>query len=351
MCRVVIRALTYFTSKIMDHLSLKNEIETGINYLDEIERYLSEKNYSVFTKRISLPGLTRDLALKTIDYSSHDLLISVGYSKINQEDIIELVSQGIYVPVLHNTGPDINYAFEYSKLIHKVAEVNPLAATRLSIGFHDEQFQTPYFPDSSSRGSRSIGLAFLYSHCIMNSLKENRELSTVISDTFRELDKIADLIKDRSHLDVLIDYSLSPWKDNSVARIYEHQGYSINGIGAMYYTWVLNKYIETYSDKSIRTGFNEVMLPYAEDDVLIEYGRVGLLRAREFLMYASTCVAGVDMIVVPWDVNRLAMLIASTMTLGVVKNKPISLRAIPVSQSEGDIVDLGRFGKIPVIPY
>ncbi|MEM4718215.1 MAG: DUF711 family protein [Desulfurococcaceae archaeon] len=348
---VVIRALTYFTSKVSDLSQLKNEIETGMVLLDEIEKHLRENKYSVFTKRISFPGLPRDIALRVVEYQGRDLLFSIGYSDISKDDIIELVSHGVYVPVLHAEDPNIKNAYEYSRLIHELADFDPLAATRLSIGFHDMDFQTPYFPDSSSRGFRSIGLAFLYPQCIIDAIKRDIDLSTAIKEIFKELNKLAEFIKKTFNLDVLIDYSLSPWMDNSVARVYEEQGYSVIGTGGIYYTWILNKYIETYSNKSMRTGFNEVMLPYAEDNVLIDYGRRGMLRARDFLMYASTCVAGVDMIVVPWDIDKLAMIIAGAMAIRIVKNKPISLRAIPVPRSEGETIDLGRFGLVTVIPY
>lgn len=101
----------------------------------------------------------------------------------------------------------------------------------------------------------------------------------------------------------------------------------------------------------MRTGFNEVMLPYTEDYKLLEYGERGSLTASKLLYYASTCIAGLDMVEVPENRDKLRRLVLDAMALAYVKRRPMSIRVIPVPGLPGDKVDLGVFGKVTVIDY
>jgi len=348
----IIRALTYFTGRIRDINDLESTLFRAREVLSIVERALNEFGFKVFTKRVSFPGLSRSLITRLLDLAESDLLVSIGYSReIDDREIVEFTTSGLYVPLLHIGEPSIDRARYYSQIIHKVSSANPIGATRLSIGFHDKSFQTPYFPDSSSRGMEELGVAFLYPKQVVNELERGKTLFDAFAPVFSELKNAVEAVESTSRLHTLVDYSLSPWMENSVAELYEKSGYGILGPGGLYFTWLLNRIISELSVGVNRTGFNEVMLPYAEDSLLVNYGYKGLLRARDLLALSSTCVAGVDMIVVPEDIDALTKLIASAMSIAIVKQRPISLRAIPVPMKPGDSADLGRFGKIPVIPY
>lgn len=352
MKNIVVRALTFFTLKVFNKNDLNEEVQFARRVLKYLENELKKLGIDVFTKRVSFAGLSRELSLELLNYDHEDLLISIGYlDKLETDDIIQLTESGLYVPLLYDQEPNLEKAKMLSKIIHRVAEKDPMASTRISIGFHDRNFQTPYFPDSSSRGYRSIGLSFIYPNYLVSNVQSNYTLESSFIKVFDEFQRIAITVSKQSGLPVYIDYSLSPWMENSVVKLYNVLGFKILEPGSLYLTWILNKYIDAYSNKSLRTGFNEVMLPYAEDILLLEYGAKGLIKARDFLFYASTCVAGVDMIVVPEDETTLALLIASGMALSKVKQRPMSFRAIPVQSKPGDFIELGKFGKIPVIQY
>ena len=348
---LIIRSITFFTKRISDTIGLENEYNKATSVLDRVARELVYHGYNVFTKRISFPGLSRELINRLLEHVGKDILVSIGYSRISRKEIVEFAYNGLYIPVLHDTEPNMNDAREYSKIFHEAASRDPVAATRIAIGFHGRDFITPYFPDSSSSGENSIGLAFIYPKLLVNKVKANIDIHSAFKEVYAEMYKVFEITKNISGLPVYIDYSLSPWMDNSVAELYEISGFPILEPGSLYYTWILNNVINASSQNNIRVGFNKVMLPYAEDSLLIKMGEEKKLRARDFILYASTCVAGVDMIVVPEDTEKLAQLIASTMALARVKNEPVSLRSIPVPGKPGDIVDLKRFGKIPIINY
>jgi len=346
-----IRALTFFTGSISSRRELEEEFFHATSTLIDVEKSLMERGYKVFTKRVSFPGLTREISLKLIEYGGKEFLISTGYSKLTREDIVELAANGIYTPILHSESSSPEKAEEYTETIIEASRRSLLAATKIAIGFHSKDFITPYFPDSSSPGYRLIGISLLYPRILFEVLKSTSSLGEAFRVVFSEIDKVVSIVKNTSGLNVKVDYSLSPWMSESVAEIYEYSGYSLLDPGALYYTWLLNKYISEYSNPEIRTGFNEVMLPYTEDSKLLEYGERGLLTARKLLYYALTCVAGVDMIVIPENRDKLKRLVLDTMALASTKKKPVSLRAIPVPRMPGDKVNLGVFGRVTVIDY
>ncbi|MEM4487194.1 MAG: DUF711 family protein [Desulfurococcaceae archaeon] len=350
--RLIVRAITFFTGSAQSNKELEDEMNFALNTLNEVEGVLTKNNYPIFSKRVSLPGVPVNFAGRLLDYVEKRLLISIGYLRFNSVDeIVDLAYNGISVPILHEAGPEIEKAKLYSEVFHRASAKDPVAATRIAVGFHNRDFYTPYFPDSSSRSLRAIGLAFLYPKLLVEMVRGGRSVEDSLKEVFRGIHNAVKLVKESIALPVVVDYSLSPWMENSVAELYEVSGYSLLEPGALYYTWMVNKLIYDYSNKEIATGFNEVMLPYAEDSILMDYGAKGLIKAKDFLAYASTCVAGVDMLVVPEGKDKLTQLIASAMALANTKSRPLSLRVIPVASKPEDIIDLKRFGKVPVLSY
>jgi len=350
MGKPVVRALTFFTS---GRCEIASEYEYGLEILSKAERVIREAGFDVFTKRISMATLDRETLLRLPDImSDKEVLLSSGFTSLGRLDIGDLeylTSNGIYVPILVPGGLSLDEAILLSRMIHRVSEVDPVNATRVAIGFHDDVFLTPYFPDSSSRGVRGVGLAFLYPDVIDASSLD--KLAGSIKRAFNVFDEIAVMLEKSLGYTVLIDYSLSPWMERSVAGLIESLGYSALGPGFNYAIYAINKIIWEYMNKGRATGFNEVMLPYAEDSKLIEYGGRNLITARDFTRYASTCVAGIDMLVLPSSVEKLARLIMDAYSLSKIKSRPLALRVIPVNEEPGEKIRLGKFGEVFVIGY
>ncbi|WP_245526467.1 DUF711 family protein [Desulfurococcus mucosus] len=348
---IEVRAVTYFAGR---HRGIREEYEHGINVLERAVEILREQGLRVFTKRVSMPSIGVGEALKLLEVAGNgDALVSAGYidlRRLTPGDASHLAGGGLYIPILAPVNDfTMDDALHFSRIIHAAAADDPVNATRIAIGFHDESFLTPYFPDSSSRGSRSIGLAFLYPNAL--DAESIDGLSESMHRVFKVFNNIAELLEKSLGYPVYIDYSLSPWMERSVAGLLGSLGFSPLEPGFNYALHVVNKLIGMHGDRLRAVGFNEVMLPYAEDSVLVEYGGRGLLRARDFLRYASTCVAGVDMIIVPSSVEGLARLTLDAYSLSRVKSRPLSLRAIPVDGEPGGRVRLGRFGEPFIIGY
>ncbi|MEZ0394591.1 MAG: DUF711 family protein [Desulfurococcaceae archaeon] len=344
---LVARAITVFTGAVDGAEALKGELELALDALARAREVLRELGVEVFSERISMPGVRGSLAERALELAGERLL-SVGYaSSLSDGEAAELALLGAYVPLLHEGPPDAGEALKYSRIFHAVASKDPAAATRMAVGFHGRDFLTPYFPDSSSRGVREVAISFIYPQLLYGRCGD---LEAAFREAFFAFERAASAVEEATGLRVHIDYSLSPWMERSVAALAEECGWPLTRPGFVGFVWRLNEAIRG-SLGPRATGFSEVMLPYAEDGKLIEHGRRAEVKARDFLSYSAACVAGVDMVVVPEGVEALAGLILDAMAIARAKGRPYAFRAIPVPGTPGDEVDLGKFGRVPIIPY
>ncbi len=100
-------------------------------------------------------------------------------------------------------------------------------------------------------------------------------------------------------------------------------------------------------------GLSGAFIPVSEDATLAEAAAEGHLVLEKLEAMTSVCSVGLDMIAVPGDTpaETLAALIADEMAIGVINDKTMAVRLIPVPGAKaGDMVDFGGlFGKMPVM--
>jgi len=215
--------------------------------------------------------------------------------------------------------------------------------TRLSIT-HYIWVQTPYFPSTVNLdGEFSFGLALRYVDLMKLYLKGDKKAMEMF------LIKLRDSLGD--HLKYLrgIDYSLSPWMNESVAQLVEDiYKISIGEVGILNAIYRLNMEIRRIVNKGIISGigFNEVMLPVGEDNVLKERVEEGRLNLRTLISLASVCVAGLDMVAIDKERRLIEGTIYDINSIAYVKRRGIGTRIIP---TEEDYVSSMRFGNIPKI--
>ncbi|WP_428724203.1 DUF711 family protein [Thermogladius sp.] len=358
--RPVVRSVTYFAPLVKDPSELEKVLVRAVTLLEEVEKALEGRGYSVFSKRVSLPqnelGLSRVLEL--VDKAgavNRGVLVSVGSQHIRKadlEDVTHVLLNGLYTSLLFDYERPLDASKTASTIIHKVSEADPSAGTRLAIGFHERPLETPYFPDSTSSGVEGVGLSFLYPDYLRSLVESGASVRQAFDKLGEEVDSVVHLVRSVTGLRVVVDYSLSPWKENSVIRLMEAIGYYVRKPGFHFGVMTLNAEIRRIATSSgLASGFNEVMLPYAEDDSLIQLGSRGALTAYDLLSYTTVCVAGPDMIVVPWSIDDLEMFTLDAYSVSLVKARPAALRAIPVTREPTETVNLGKFGRVPVIPY
>lgn len=357
----VIRSVTVFTYKptTFDLEEVVESLKMAQGILLLVEKKLKELGYDVFTTRISLPRLPVLLIKRLLDRIDipDSVLLSVGGIDITHIDYdlaLDIVSRGYYFSIYGISRNPQEYSYTISRLIHKIAEENPVYATQISISYHHTPLETPYFPDSTSSGELGIGFSFLYPNIVKNILEETESLTYTIEKLENMFRKT---INDIRHLGLGkyrfgIDYSISPWMEKSVVALIEALGYELGKPGFNYGVYLINDMIQELTKRiGYAIGYNEVMLPYAEDALLIDAGKYQKIRARDLLLYTSTCVVGPDMIVVPAEQNHLRQFLLDTYSVWRLKQKPLSARIIPVDGLPGDKIDLGKFGNVYVLSY
>lgn len=270
----------------------------------------------------------------------------------------ELLEGGYFTSV--SIAPDCSSAELYraAEFLFRVSlDLGPEYATMfaLSIG---EAPEGPYFPITRAN-SFGISFSLLYPSDLYGPLSEAEEpnavLSHALSIVFRDAySKVGETLSDLGDSVPFlgIDFSLSPWMEESAAKVVSLLARSpFMGPGTAAALREFNISLNEASEGMRKLGFNEVMLPMAEDDLLKE-GALSLeLKARDLAMLTPYCLAGLDMVVLPLSIRRseLAKLIADLIASGCVKGKTLGLRIILADAKPGEEIELGRFGKVPVM--
>lgn len=324
-----------------------------VNILDHIKKCLGICNVTPWTFRLIFPT--------SVNYRSIEKYIDELFSVIDRDTLVSISVEG--------TAPDINYLINImhkhkkfytaircgdDECIDKVAttvyaelgkNIDINAYTRIAMIF-GSWIETPYFP-ATCNVSNTLGLsaALRYVDLVNDALITGlpHKLYNFIQDAQDKLECVSKC----SGIPLLgLDLSLSPWKEESIANLIEKLIDSkIGSPGTINAIYSLNKLIEGIIKRlKIRNiGFNEVMLPVAEDDILNKRVEEGFVRFRDLLNYSIICVAGLDMVAVPriLDVRRVAI---DMLTVHKIKKRSVAMRIIPADQEPGTPIKLENFG-------
>lgn len=212
---------------------------------------------------------------------------------------------------------------------------------------------TPYFPSASAGKDIMVTASMLYVDDLLNAIKSGKSISEVISNCSRHVSNFIAEISNYLRINLIgLDASISPWMDESVVDLIEcFGGVRFGDIGTLNSIYWINELIvDVVSKGNFFTGYNELMLPYAEDSKLMLLGGEGLISAYDLLHLSSVCVAGFDMAVLPrMDEKSLNMFFMDAYSILKAKGKPCGFRVILSDNVYGDIVDLGFIGRAPVI--
>jgi uncharacterized protein (UPF0210 family) len=361
-----IRTVTvhYGKTNFPDIYYFKKEIEGFLSKIEEaIDDYKNSYNIKPTYLRISFPNPifydeieeeTKQLEEFTDRFAINLGQISSDYDKL--EDIIkEIASDGMYASILLERS-DWETAIKISKALHSLVLSYPVYGTNIGINtLNKKYFVTPYYPLASAiPGKISVSTALTYPNYLRDSFIKNG--FNGLKDAIYQAGKVAEDLGNyvANHLNIGyegVDLSVSPWMEESSLGLVEmvsstrmpKPGFA-NGLRKV------NESIIEVSEKIKTTGFNEVMLPVAEDSKLKARVSEGEVKARDLVMYSGVCLAGLDLAVVPSDINGVAGLILDTSAYARTKNRVLGVRIIPVdSVDPGDKIDLGKFGETPVI--
>ena len=370
---VLIRALTYHVPS-SNEMSVEGALKQLIADSDRFKKIENSLKERVWTKRAVFPKLNfrmEDLSKVSaeIEEAIEDSGIDYAVIPLGKQDPMKVADS---LPDSLSGTSKIFYNLEagdldedpcsfdlapMAKLIRKIyEEAGPEACTRFAIAYGGPP-ETPYFPASISL-RRGISACLRYAGSLHDEIlsfsSNERSLDEILLSIFYPIAqdvRFASL--DQGFEFIGIDASLSPWMEESAARIIELLSKAPFGEpGTLNAIHKLNVSISNLSKHFNTTGFNEVMLPLAEDNRLKELGGSGLISAMDLVSMISVSVAGLDMVILPSSVNdeELAELFRDAMVLAFRKRKPIGIRVILANASPYEWVNLGRFPKAPVIP-
>ncbi|GEM_PF-138285 len=369
-CMVLIRALTYHISP-----SRKKSVDYLIDQLlEDSERFKKIERFSkskIWTKRAVFPQLNfkREDLLKVserIEESLSDSGIDYAVIPLGKQDPEKIADQlstslsetsrifyNIKAGNLRDDPCGLNL-LPMADLIKKIYEkAGSEACTRFAIAYGGPP-ETPYFPASISI-RRGVSACLRYAGSLHDKLlsSNGESLGEILLSLFYPVvQDIRLACLDQGFEFIGIDASLSPWMEESAARIIETiSGATFGMPGTLNAIHKLNISISGLSKYFRTTGFNEVMLPLAEDNRLKELGASGSISAMDLVSMISVSVAGLDMVILSSSVREkdLAELFRDAMVLAFRKRKPIGIRIILANASPCEWINLGRFPKAPVI--
>ncbi len=347
------------------HIPDPRWIAKGASALERISMVISSMGYSVWSRRISLPPIDagEDLREMCEILKNHGSELGSLYiaafnirasSRINIEDLIECMNtiRVAFSSILVEGDGDAEEAYEKLRIFYRSADID--LHTRLA-SIYRSWILTPYFPASVSIvGDISFTVALRYVGEFRKAIlgKDLEGLVASISKLDRDL---AEVSSSEGVGYAGIDLSLSPWMEESVGGVIEKiSGSEIPMPGTIAAIIKINSLISRELVKRVRaTGFNEVMLPVEEDNILKERARIGRITLRDLIGYTPYCVAGVDMAVLPRDRvlsgRILYNVIEDLIGISNTKSRPLGMRIILASGRPGETISLGRFGRASII--
>jgi len=155
-----------------------------------------------------------------------------------------------------------------------------------------------------------------------------------------------------------VDLSLAPTPKlgDSVAKVVEAMGVpSFGAPGTLAALALLVDALKKGGAMAVSRfgGFSGLFIPLSEDAGMVEAAERGTVEVYKLVSYTAICSAGLDMVPIPLvSPETLASLTLDQLAVGLVNDKPLGVRLIPVPNSKpGDVIDLGGLlGKGVVLP-
>ena len=342
---VIIRSLT---------LNVSSESKAK-HLIDLLRRLANRESIKVWTWRVTFPDNIKWYELREFCGRS-DVLINAYHAELPR---ISLDDLSAYINECRNS---------YATLLlkpHLMDDVDGIATViyrlweligeegmcRVGVSFGD-YIDTPYYP-LSTMVSEGVSASLRYVDMLMNN--EPKSWLKSVSSYINILNKKLNNLCNRASVKFLgFDLSLSPWLTNneSIVKLIERYYLSnrkFPSIGSISAISDLNNFILNITKVSrVRTlGFNEVMLPVAEDEILKERVYEGAVKLHDLISLSTYCVAGLDMVAITASKSAIRDIVRDLVTVYRVKGRVIGMRIIPTTSKHE--IKLERLGKVPIV--
>ncbi|MEM4626873.1 MAG: DUF711 family protein [Ignisphaera sp.] len=316
---------------------------------------------SPWTWRIVLPPLPTTIEYQNVkkmvleissSFSNIGVLIAIPFKMDSPyiDRIIDLIyeNDNVYSSISCNDELCIDRVID--RIYGRARNTDINVYTNFAIAF-GSWMESPYFP-ATANVSNTVGVScsLRYADLIKKSLVDGN--GDIVFEFVTRIDNLLESLSKCVGIPYLgMDLSLSPWLSESVAEIVEFLvGDRMGSIGSFNAIYVLNAYIRRLMKSAgVKTiGYNEVMLPVAEDLLLNERVGKGDVKLRDLMSFSIFCVPGVDMVAMPHYINYRRFLL-DMLAIYEVKKTNTALRVIPTDLESGTRIILKRFGETYVV--
>ena len=273
------------------------------------------------------------------------------------------------------SGINVDAALKMGEVIKKTAEKTSgedgFGCTKLGV-YANAPADTPFMPGAyqgvgESEATINVGISGPGIIRVIVEKSENldfRALAEKIKRASFKITRVGELIGHEvaKRLKVefgSVDLSLAPTpaKGESIAEIIQAMGLDYCGApGSTAALALLTDAVKKGGSMatSFVGGMSGAFIPVSEDAGMVEAAKVGALSIEKLEAMTSVCSVGLDMVTIPGDTSSetIAAIILDEMAIGLVHNKPLGVRIIPVpGKKAGDKVKFGGLlGSSVVIP-
>lgn len=351
----VIRALTYHASH--QGALTKNLLENKVlRFKDAIEQ-LEVKPWTIRLSLPSINGIRREEIRRIATIAgeiSEDEGVMIAALPMNDIKLITYVFESIapyprlYASFLIERPDDLK---RYLDLLVSKSD-SPTVFTRLCLVF-PRRVVTPYFPAACSGSEESVSVALRYVDLVREAITRSSTsgLAAHLQEAYELCTSLASSMGVKCEG---VDPSISPWMEESSLSLVEMlSGEEFPGPGSSWAIWRINELMVDVAESSgVKiTGFSELMLPVAEDNLLKKRVLEGKVRLWHLSSLSAYCVAGLDMVVVriKGRERSVKMAMLDVYSAALMKNKPLGIRLIPTEAEDGEVIYLDKFGQTPVV--
>jgi len=351
--RVAVTPISFLLESVVADLSDKDSITRSI----ELAKILNEIAFEIGVDYI---GGFSAMVQKGFTKGSKTLIESIPKALSNTERVCSCVNIAAT-----KSGINVDAALKMGEIIKKTAAMtkkrNGMGCTKLSV-YANVPPDTPFMPAAHhgiGESEYTINVGISGPGVIRTVVEKNadldfRSLAEKIKRTSFKITRVGELIgrEVANRLNVnfgIVDLSLAPTptKGESIADIIQMMG--IDYCGAPGSTAALALLTDAVKKggsmaTSFVGGMSGAFIPVSEDSGMVKALQVGALSLEKLEAMTAVCSVGLDMIAIPGDtpVETISAIILDAMAIGIMNNKPMGVRLIPVPNKEaGEKVEFG----------
>jgi uncharacterized protein (UPF0210 family) len=253
--------------------------------------------------------------------------------------------------------------------VDKIFEMNPEASSRTAIMANSPP-DSPFVPSAhhgEGMPDMMVNIAISGPGVIESAIRTSNpknfvELYEIIKKSSFKITRLGELIGKNVAKEInaqfgSVDLSIapSPKIGDSVAAIIESMGIDkIGGHGSVAAMALLMDAVKKGGAMATSSvgGLSSAFIPVSEDSVMAERALDGSIDFFTLVSMSAVCNSGIDMVGVSKSQgkDKVIGLILDVLSMGIVLNKILGVRVIPVDQKPGEYVDLGGLlGKVVVM--